>query len=222
MIEPSDIPFLAGALPYWKKLNESVEQLNEVVSMVPNFSSVYYELALVYREKKEQDRAVENAKKSVEMGPDEIVPTLLLISLYIEDPDKVEEAKILLDRAETMDPDNVTVYMYLGRYYAKKDMKDAARDAYAQATDRLSEDQGEVKKYIEKLIQDLDSPQKGESSPPVDTPPSESNAQVPQEGGENISNPDVPPVAEPTQATVGEEEGVQSESKLDEEKKKGE
>ncbi len=114
--EANALYFLGIACTRKKMFPEAVQALTRVSELVPKFSPVYFELGVCYQQQGEPAKAVEAYKKNLELDPSN-VDSAYNGGLILFGMSRIDEARVLFDRALTLKPDDPDILEMASRCY---------------------------------------------------------------------------------------------------------
>lgn len=140
--------------------SEAKDFFQQSISEKNNFAPGYYQLALVQDALSETDTAIESATKAVQLdqkNSDYLIGLGNMYRLRAKNDDLKIAAEIfkMVIRA---DDNNINAHFYLGLAHEKDENKNSAKDEYRKVISLISSDEsGETKKQIEKMIDNIDN-----------------------------------------------------------------
>ena len=119
-------------------LDKAIMYLNQAIHVDPESPYLQRELAILYIQKKDNKRASDILKQTIEKFPEDI-QSLIIYGKLNQGLNKNEDAKTAYEKALTIDPDQEDVYLLLGGIYMQENELDKALKNYQQLIHRFPE-----------------------------------------------------------------------------------
>lgn len=135
------------------RIDEAIREMETAMQFDPYAPAITLELAPLYLEKGDVDRAVALSEKTLLRHPDDIDTLMLSGGLYLN----LKDAKNALRRYRRvieLDPRNETAYLYVGTIYADNRRYDKALE-YFQKLIEMNPEQPMANYYLAKVQMDL-------------------------------------------------------------------
>jgi len=142
-----------------KLFGEAIDFFQKSIDEKNNFPQGYYQLALVQDALGESDSAIENATKAAQLDSKNIGYLVSLANMYRSRAknDDLKIAQEIFKIALRLNEKNINAHFYLGLAYEKDKNKDGAKAEYQKVIDLLSENSGDTKKQLERMIDNINS-----------------------------------------------------------------
>ena len=136
---------------------EAKDLFQQSVDKKSNFAPGYYQLALAKEVLGEMDGAIDSMTMAAKLNPKDINYIFGLGRLYQArgNEDDAEKVEALFKKALEINSKDINVRFNLGLFYDKAKRGDEAIEQYRKVIELLPENQGELKKQLEKMISNV-------------------------------------------------------------------
>ena len=141
-VEPQNIEIYGylGQLYYsQKKYAQAIKQFEKVLDLEPLNADIMYLLGSLYIEIKDEDKAIKVLEKSISINPEHDGSLNTLAYIYAEMGVNLSKAKILIDRALVISPNNGAYLDSLGWVYYKQEKYEQALKVFKKASGLLKD-----------------------------------------------------------------------------------